>query len=299
VDRFCRNEHVPAAGAPRLHPVVLLHGGPGTPGAGAGAVARTIAGLGFDVYSYDQLGAGRSQRLSDPAGYTVARNVAGLEAVRRTLGARQLVLVGTSWGATLAAAYLAAHPDRVAGAVFVSPGALWSPAWTAEGEGDIWDRVPPGLERRVEEITASSRLTAMQLLLQADPEAARALVGDEEVDALFAEVVRTVASAGTCDPTAELGYTGGRPGFYANQLVAADELRRTDPRPALRGVSVPALVLRGECDYKRPGIAAEYAATLPGAALREAPGAGHLIRADQPEAYDRALVDFLDELARR
>jgi proline iminopeptidase len=107
-----------------------------------------------------------------------------------------------------------------------------------------------------------------------------------------------VASAGTCDPRAELAYTGGRPGFYANQLVVADELLRPDPRPALRQVSAPALVLRGDCDYKRPEIAAEYAATLPRAVLREVRRAGHLIRADQPEAYDRALVDFLDQLAR-
>jgi proline iminopeptidase len=152
----------------------------------------------------------------------------------------------------------------------------------------------------VEEITASSRLTAMQLLLQADPEAARALVGDEEVDALFAEVVRTVASAGTCDPTAELGYTGGRPGFYANQLVAADELRRTRPPSGAAGASpCRRWCCAASATTSGPEIAAEYAAHLPGAVLREAPGAGHLIRADQPEAYDRALVDFLDELARR
>jgi proline iminopeptidase len=124
-------DHLPAVGPPRPHPVVLLHGGPGTPGSGPGPVGGRIAARGFDVYSYDQIGAGRSERLTDPSGYTVARNVADLEAVRRLIGAQQMVLVGTSWGATLAASYLAAHPDRVAGVAFVSPGALWSPAWVA------------------------------------------------------------------------------------------------------------------------------------------------------------------------
>jgi proline iminopeptidase len=132
-----------------------------------------------------------------------------------------------------------------------------------EGEGDVWDRVPPAQERRVDELTSGSRLAAWSLLMQVSPAAAHGLVGDDEVDALFAEVVRTVASAGTCDPATALDYHGARPGFYANQLVAADELERPDPRPALRKVGVPALVLRGECDYKRPEIAAEYAATLP------------------------------------
>ena len=291
-------DHLPAVGAARPFPVVLLHGGPGTPGSGLSAVGGPIAARGFDVYSYDQIGAGRSERLADPSGYTVARNVADLEAVRQTLGAPRMVLVGSSWGATLAASYLAAHPDRVAGVAFVSPGALWSPAWVDDGEGDVWDRVPPAQERRVDEITGGSRHTAWSLLMHVNPRAAHAFAGDDELDAVFAQVLRTVASAGTCDPTRPLEYAAGRPGFYANQLVAADELERPDPRPALRTINTPALVLRGECDYKRPEIAAEYAATIPGAVLQEIPDAGHLIRADQPRAYESALLGFLDGLVR-
>jgi proline iminopeptidase len=289
-------DHVPAVGPARPHPVVLLHGGPGTPGSGLGAVGGPIAERGFDVYAYDQVGAGRSERLDDPTGYTVARNVADLEAVRTTLGAQRLVLVGTSWGATLATSYLAAHPDRVAGLVLVSPGALWSPAWLDDAEGDIWDRLTADQERRVDEITAGSRLAAWGLLMQVNPEAAHALVGDDEVDARFAEILRTVAPAGTCDPTTDLAYQGARPGLYANQLVSADELVRPDPRPALRDVDVPTLVLRGECDYKRPEIAAEYAATIPGAELAGDPRRGHLIRVDQPDLYEAALLGFLDRL---
>jgi pimeloyl-ACP methyl ester carboxylesterase len=47
---------------------------------------------GFDVYAYDQLGDGRSQRLSDVRGCTVARHVAGLEAIRVLLGREKLIL---------------------------------------------------------------------------------------------------------------------------------------------------------------------------------------------------------------
>jgi proline iminopeptidase len=55
-------------------------------------------------------------------------------------------------------------------------------------------------------------------------------------------------------------------------------------------------VLRGECDYKRPEIAAEYAATIPDAVLREVADAGHLIRVDQPAAYESAVLRFLEPL---
>jgi pimeloyl-ACP methyl ester carboxylesterase len=79
------------------------------------ATALTVAVgalAGFDVYAYDQIGAGRSARLADVKAYTVARHVADLEAIRTTIGAEKIVLIGNSWGGTLAANYLAAHPEH-------------------------------------------------------------------------------------------------------------------------------------------------------------------------------------------
>ncbi|MFI5794490.1 alpha/beta hydrolase [Streptomyces sp. NPDC051677] len=147
--------HLPAEGVRRPAPVIVLHGGPGTPGDGPDPLERLLATRGHDVFSYDQLGAGRSTRLADPAGYTVARQVADLEAVRRRIGAERVILLGASWGATLAAEYLAAHPDRVARMVLTSPGVLWAPAWQDRAEGDIWDRLTPDRQRRIDELEAS------------------------------------------------------------------------------------------------------------------------------------------------
>ncbi|MER7130866.1 hypothetical protein, partial [Streptosporangium saharense] len=46
------------AAQPRPTPVIFLHGGPGTPDEGLPEVGTELTALGFDVYSYDQLGAG-------------------------------------------------------------------------------------------------------------------------------------------------------------------------------------------------------------------------------------------------
>ena len=80
---------------------------------GGRAWYASLAQRGFDVYVYDQTGSGLSARLNDPRAYTVARHVADLEAIRQTIGAARMILIGDSWGATLAANYIAAHPDRV------------------------------------------------------------------------------------------------------------------------------------------------------------------------------------------
>ncbi|TDD22750.1 alpha/beta fold hydrolase, partial [Actinomadura sp. KC06] len=241
----------PAHGQRWPEPVVRLHGGPGTPGAGPDDLDRALAATGFDVYTYDQLGSGRSQRLDDPGGYTVARQVADLEAIRGRIGANRLILAGSSWGATLAAAYLAAHPGRVARTVLTSPGALWAPAWEKSGEGEIWDRLTPAQRERMDELENRPQLVAWSLLMAVNPRAAHALMPDEEIDPLFDELLSSVGSAATCRPGRPLHEAASRSGFYSNQMISDDALKVPDPRPALRRAAAPTLILRGECEYKR------------------------------------------------
>lgn len=112
--------------APRdATPIIFLHGGPGVADMrGDAPYLRRLADAGHDVFLYDQLGAGRSTRLDDPTGYTLAHAVADLDGFRQAIGAERINLLGYSWGATLVAAYLAAHPGNVAKVVFISPGPI-------------------------------------------------------------------------------------------------------------------------------------------------------------------------------
>jgi proline iminopeptidase len=122
-----------AVGQPRPTPVIHLHGGPGI-GYGEDLEIEypEIAALGFEQYWYDQVGAGFSERLRDITEYTIQRHVADLEAIRQEIGAERIILIGTSWGGTLAANYMAAHPDRVARAILDSPGEIDPSEWTGE-----------------------------------------------------------------------------------------------------------------------------------------------------------------------
>ncbi|MEU6037984.1 alpha/beta hydrolase [Actinomadura sp. NPDC047616] len=219
--------------------------------------------------------------------------MADLEAIRRRIGARRMILVGGSWGATLGAAYMAGHPGRVARSVFVSPGALWAPEWEKTGEGELWDRLTPAQRAAMDALEARPKLMAWSLLVEANPRAAHALLPDEEIDPLFDRLLATVGSAATCHPGRPFTEPSSRSGFYANQMTSADALTVPDPRPALRRDPTPVLVLRGECDYKRWEIAREYRDTLPGAKLLYVRGAGHVIEAEQPALYRAAVTSFL------
>ena len=114
--------HAEAFGDPMSPPVIVLHGGPGGDYRGL----LDLAGLAdeFYVIFYDQRGSGLSQRLPDAA-YTLESFVEELDGVvDRYARGRKVHLVGHSWGAMLATAYLGRHPDRVARAVLAEPGFL-------------------------------------------------------------------------------------------------------------------------------------------------------------------------------
>jgi pimeloyl-ACP methyl ester carboxylesterase len=95
--------------------VVLLHGGPGAPGYLA-PVARRL-GTSFQVIEPFQ----RKGTVASPL--TVACHAADLDAViERYSPDEKPVLVGHSWGAMLALAWAAGHPDRAASLVLIGCG---------------------------------------------------------------------------------------------------------------------------------------------------------------------------------
>ncbi len=66
---------------------------------------------------FDQRGAGRSRPKGRREANTLPHLIADMEAIREKFGFERWMVVGGSWGATLALAYAQAHPDRVTGIV--------------------------------------------------------------------------------------------------------------------------------------------------------------------------------------
>lgn len=99
---------------------LFLHGGPGS---GLGDFYRSY----FDpevntVVAFDQRGCGRStpsaaDDLSSLGSNTIQALIDDIEALREHVGVDSWIVVGLSWGATLALAYAETHPERVAGLV--------------------------------------------------------------------------------------------------------------------------------------------------------------------------------------
>ena len=70
---------------------------------------------------------------------------------------------------------------------------------------------------------------------------------------------------------------------------------KTDNRPELANIHVPALILHGEEDSIFPmSVAEEIEAGMPRARLVPIPLAGHTANLERPDVSNDAILDFLD-----
>jgi proline iminopeptidase len=281
---------VPAEGDAREVPVIFLHGGPGTPDMkGDSEYFGGLARDGFDVYVYDMVGRGRSHRLADPRGYTLERDAADLEAIREEIGAERIVLIGHSYGGSLAAAYAAAHPERVAKMVLSSPE---DPSPSVGGASMLF-RLSTEEKLGVYALLLPPRPMLAYTLLQVNPQAAHAFADDPEMDARFDRVYNRTRPALHCRDNPPGPALHGL-GFYAHYYPqSATSPPHAEFLSALSKHDIPTLVIKGRCDYLSWSSAREYLEALPDARLLYLDGSGHNAYQDEPERYMAGVRAFM------
>ena len=115
--------HAETYGSPDSPLVVMLHGGPGADYRSM-LKLTALAGDGYFVVFYDQRGAGLSQRHNKSI-YSIQVMLDDLTAVinhYRKSPTQKIFLLGQSWGAMMATAYINAYPAAVDGVILAEPG---------------------------------------------------------------------------------------------------------------------------------------------------------------------------------
>jgi pimeloyl-ACP methyl ester carboxylesterase len=295
--RIAYSEYDPPAGvAQKPEPVVFLHGGPGMRvGPWDHVFFSPFAAYGFRVYLFDQAGSGLSDFLPKVRDYTVRHAVEDLEAVRQQIGTDRMILIGHSWGSTLAANYMAKYPNHVAKVVFYSPG----PIWGYPPQREDYSRTGGGTSD-----FPSLRFLAAMLLLDRNPEASQALLPQPEAEQLLVPLIAPTAPSFVCKGDASklpelmssLATSGVNPRlnpYVLQSIFLSVNKPDGDPHAALRGNKTPAMILFGECDYLPWSGALDYRRTLSNARTYYVPMAGHFIQFEQPELMRRMIVAFL------
>lgn len=270
------------AGSGNKTPVVLLHGGPGAPS----YYLKPLLALAEDrpVIIYDQLGAGKSDHVTDTALFTVARFVRELETLRDSLGVTEMYVLGHSWGTILGTEYALAHPERVKGLILASS-ALSIPRWLHDADS-LLRLLPDSQQRMIHRIEAEHG--------EATP---------AYQDAILPFYQRFVFTKGlTPDAESTFSQISGLLYNYmqgASEFVVTGTLKGYDITPRLGELKMPVLFTAGDNDEATPTSTRHYASLVPGARVEIIPGSGHLTTNDNPEAMVRAVRTFIDSVEAR
>jgi pimeloyl-ACP methyl ester carboxylesterase len=258
----------PATIAIRKTPVIFLHGGPGLYTEDRrfeqGQVFRNA---GFSTVFYDQVGSGQSKQLV-ATDYTLNRMIDDLEAIRVQLDAAKIILWGNSWGSQLAVLYARKYPDRVASFVLTSPGIF--PGFSARRDYSLTKRgtvnIPDALANAVDAIDDKAGKAESQIS-QAD--------SGRLFDALAATELLSAMVCRASNVTNASLPGGGN--LFVNRIVQKEVAQAKGSWETLP--KVPALVVRGGCDFIPLNSAERYTQLL-NARLVEIPNSGHALLED-------------------
>lgn len=242
----------------RGRPVILLHGWLGS----WGLWQETMAYLGrsYRTYALDFWGFGESGKKR--ASYAVQDFVSLVDQFMDRLGIDRAPLVGHSMGGTVSLSVSIQFPQRVSQVVVVgSPIVGSSLAWPLKLAG-----------RRPIAFLLFNLMGAFRLGIRlASPMISR--------DPRFPEMLDRDLTRTTLE----------------SFLLSIASLRRTDLRPTLTRVAVPAMGMYGDRDViVHPMQWKPMLDGIPTARVKRFPKAGHFIMLDEPEAFMQTLKEFLD-----
>jgi L-proline amide hydrolase len=275
--------------APRsdVHPLFVLHGGPGM----AHDYVRNIAELadetGRVVIHYDQIGCGRSTHYPDAPRdfWTPALFVDEFHAVHSELapelGTERYHLLGQSWGGMLGAEIAVRRPDGLASlSICNSPASMES--WVA-GAGELRARLPPEKQAALDRHEAAGTVSDPEYLAATLEFYRRHVCRTEPMPADFMDSERQMEA----EPTVYHTMNG------PNEFHVVGTLRNWTIVERLDEISAPTLVVAGEFDEATPATWGPYVERIPDVRSHVFDGASHCTHLEQPAEFRAVVASFL------
>ena len=260
-------------------PVVLLHGGPGM----SSHYFKPFEDLGDDrqVIRYDQLGGGKSDKITDTAMFTIEHFVRELDSLRGNFGVDKWHLLGHSWGTILAVEYYKVYPEHVA-SLTLGSAALDMSAWEKNAK-QLVTTLSDSAQRAIKSAEKSKKYN--------DPSYQNAL------NEFFGKYVCRHPVMADVDSTMSTfnemiyNYMQG-----PSEFTITGTLKNYDVTPFLKQIKVPVLYTVGEFDEANPQIIQRFMSLTPGAKMVVLKGAAHLTLWDAREENVKVVREFLRSL---
>jgi L-proline amide hydrolase len=261
-------------------PLLVIHGGPGF----SHHYLLTLTDLADErpVILYDQLDSGNSDRPGVPANWTVERFVDEVDHVRNALGLDRLVVLGSSWGGSVAASYAIRQPPGLVGLVLASP-LISTERWIADNT-EYREQLPEQTQK----------------ILDAH-EAAGTTDSPEYQDAVMEFYTRHLNRMDPWPEELNRAFELANFDLYVTmwgntEFNATGTLKDFDVSGDLGQINVPTLMICGEYDEATPAACRDFAAKVPDARVEIVEDASHTGHLEQRETFMEKLRAFLASL---
>lgn len=257
--------------------MLCIHGGPGA----THSYMLPLVDLAdeYRVVFYDQLDAGNSDKPGDPANWQVERFVGEVIALRVALGLDRVVVIGNSWGGSVAAEYAITRPAGLAGVVLSSP-VLNAPRWCADNAA-YREALPAEVRAVLDEHEAAGTT---------DSDA----YGKAALMFYRRHLCRMNPWPGYVQRSLdELNHDCYGTMWGPSEFSCTGTLADYDCSERLQDIEVPTLFTCGEYDEATPAACRDFAAMLPGAEVAVFDDASHFTFAEKRAEYIALMRDFI------
>ena len=256
----------------------MLHGGPGTPS----YYLNPLSPLGKDrkVITFDQLGCGRSDAISDTTLMTIDNFVEQVNKLLAALQIDKVHLYGHSWGTMLGMDYYLKYPQKIKSLILASP-CLSVDLWESDADSLIStlpDSVQIILHNNINGVPQDSAVLARAVTVYSNSFYTRKTPISADID-----------SANLATGWNVYNYMWG-----SNEFFALGTLKNYDRTKELSSIKVPTLYTCGDFDSATPKTLKYYQSLTPNSKLVVFENAGHYTMHDNPEDNISVISEFLE-----
>lgn len=274
----------------RGEPLMIVHGGPGASHDYFLPYLLPLARHNKVIF-IDERGSGRSEKLEDPAGYTVENMVEDVEAVHQALGLGKISLLGHSYGGVLAQAYALKYQRNLShlilGSTFCSTSAINAVFVRMK------QNMPEELRQRIDGMEA-------QGLFGHGKDFEKNRYTKDYMIAAWGEGYFPYLYQNHPDPNYDPTESGNTSWDLYREMWGSDgefvidgNLKSVEYTDRLPGIKVPTLILVGDHDESDPAMSKVMNEKIAGSKLVIFPKSGHMTFVDQPGMFIKAVDEFL------
>lgn len=271
-------------------PLLIVHGGPGASHDYFLPYLLPLA-RSHKLIFIDERGSGKSEKLEDPAGYTVENMVEDVEAVRQGLALGKVALLGHSYGGVLAQAYALKYQANLTSLI------LCSTFYSTREMNEVFQRqlaaMSPELRYRIDKLERAGLFGKGKVyeqnryptdyMIAAWGEGYFPYLYQRRPDPNYDPIANGIMS---WDLYREMWGSHG-------EFVIDGNLKSVEYGDKLASIKVPTLITAGDHDECEPSQSREMQEKITGSQLVIFPQSGHMTFVDQPALFIKTIAGFL------